>query len=234
MLTLNELTQALPTHLKSSASQSLVDLVNNVSSDPEAAEAVKENFVSFTSILKDGKFKIEDYLNAVAYVSYKLMGNSNREAYAKTFPTRYQALVARGASEKDISSYVSIYNQRKLVTLLMEQTLVPSWLLNQSVFQQAINTQVALMTGANSEKVRCDAANSILTHLKRPEKKEIQLDLGIAETSGMKELKEMLTTLAEKQQAAIGGGMQTKEIAHQALSRVSGEVVEAEVVNDDE
>lgn len=238
MLTLQELTEALPTHLKSSASQHLVDLVNNVSSDPEAAEAVRDNFITYTSILKDGKFKTEDYLNAVAYVSYKLMGHSNRDAYAKTFPTRYQALVAKGTSEKDISSYVSIYNKRKLVNLILEQTLIPTWILNQNTYQEAINTQALLMVNSKSDMVRTQAANSILTHLKRPEKKEIELNLGIRETSGMNELKEMLTALAEKQQAAISGGMQTREIAHQRLvpqnSEEVGEIIEAEVLNDDD
>ena len=73
--------------------------------------------------LEKAQFKTEDYLNAVAFVSYKLMGHSNQEAYFKTFPTRYQDMLAAGKSQKDISSFVSIYAKGKLVNLILEQFL---------------------------------------------------------------------------------------------------------------
>ena len=135
MLTKEQIEKAVPAHLKSNITQSLVDLVNNVSGDPEFAEQVRQNFISYTSVLKDGKFKTEDYLNAVTYVSYKVMGYSNQESYAKTFPQRYAALVAKQTSSKDIAAYVSAYNKGKLVNLILEQTLVPSWVLNQDLYQ---------------------------------------------------------------------------------------------------
>ena len=217
MLTLQEITEALPAHLKTCASQELADAVNAVSTDPEAAREIRENFLSYTAVLKEGRFKIEHYLDAVAYVSYKLMGYSNHESYVRTFPQRYAALAARGASPKDVSAYVAAFHKNKLVNLILEQSLIPSWVLNQDAYQKAINAQLDLMTNSKSDMVRTQAANSILTHLKRPEKKEIGLSIGLAETSGMTELKDMLTALAEKQQAAIGSGMTTREIAHQPL-----------------
>lgn len=232
MLTVQELKEALPAHLKSNATQGLLDRVNAISTDPEVLAQIKENFVSYASVLKEGKFKTEDYLPAVAYVSYKIMGYTNQEAYARALPDRYANLVARGATNKDISAYVAAYAKGRLVNLIMEQTLVPVWVLNQEIYQKAINTQAMLMMTAKSEKVRADAANSILTHLKRPEKKEIDLNIGVTETSGMKELKDMLTELAEKQQAAISSGMTTKDVAHQSLKQV-GEVIDAEVVKDE-
>lgn len=218
MLTLQELTEVLPPHLKTAASQELVDMVNGATTDPEVAREIRGNFVTYTSVLKEGRFRIEDYVNAVAYVSYKLMGYSNRESYVRTFPDRYAALVARGATEKDISAYVAAFHKNKLVNLVLEQSLIPSWVLNQDAYQKAINTQVDIMNDPKSGPMaRTQAANSILTHLKRPEKKEIGLNIGLAETSGMTELKDMLTALAERQQAAIGKGLTTREIAHQPL-----------------
>ena len=229
MLTIRDLEQALPAHLKSSASQSLLDMINNASTDPQAAEMIRENFMSYTGVLKEGRFKTEDYLHAVKYVSFKVMGFTNQEAYARTFPQRYQSLITRGASEKDISAYVAAYNKGRLINLVLEQTLIPSWVLNQDTYQKAVNKLAMLMATARSEKVQCDAATSLLTHLKRPEKKEIELNLGIAETSGMRELKGMLTDLADKQRSLIEGGVRTREIAHQKL--VHGEEIpEAELV----
>lgn len=217
MLSLDELKQALPSHLRSAASQDLLDKVNQISSDPDMAREIRDNFVSYSIVLKDGKFKTEDYLNAVAYVSYKVMGYTNAESYKRTFPDRYTGLVARGASDKEISSYVSAYNKNKLVNLVLEQTMIPIHILNQDAVQKAINVQVELMTTANSEKVRADAANSILTHLKAPETKKFELDIGVKETQGMNELKNMMTQLAERQLELIAQGVQTREIAHQTL-----------------
>lgn len=218
MLTLDELKQAMPPHLKTAASQDLCDKINQVSVDPEIAEQIRGNFVSYTSVLKDGKFKTEDYLHAVSYVSFKLMGYNNTESYKRTFPDRYQALVARGASDKDISAYVSAFAKNKLVNLIMEQSLVPTWVLNQDVYQKAINVQAELMIGANSEKVRTDAANSLLTHLKKPDSHKVQIDLGVKENTGMNELKDMLTSLAQRQIDLIGQGISTQEIAHQSMA----------------
>jgi hypothetical protein len=218
MLTQDMLREVLPAHLKSAATPSLLNKVNNLTADPEFNETLRQNFVSYTGVLKEGRFKVSDYLNAVAYVSLKLLGFTNQESYSRTFPARYQALVARGADEKEISAYVSQYNKNKLVNLILEQTLVPTWVLNADVYQKAINRQAWLMDNAKSELVQMQAANSILTHLKKPETKhEIDLNLGVQESAGLKELKGMLVDLAQQQQNAIGQGIHTKTIAHQPL-----------------
>lgn len=69
-------------------------MVNSISSDPQAASTIRENLISYSGVMRDGKFKTEDYVNAVAYVSYKIMGYTNQESYQRTFPSRYQALMA--------------------------------------------------------------------------------------------------------------------------------------------
>lgn len=217
MLTQSELKDALPVHLKSAANQELTDTINNITTDPEFNQNFKENFISYTSVLMEGKFRIPEYINAVTYVSLKLLGFTNQEAYKRTFHGRYQKLVARGADDKEISAYVAAYNKTKLVNLILEQTLVPTWVLNQNIYQQAINVQAEMMLNANSEKVRVEAANSILTHLKRPEKQQVEVAIGVTENSGMKDLKETLAELAHQQQQLIAQGVNTKDIAHQDL-----------------
>ncbi len=217
MLTKEQIEKAVPAHLKSNITQSLVDLVNNVSGDPEFAEQVRQNFISYTSVLKDGKFKTEDYLNAVTYVSYKVMGYSNQESYAKTFPQRYAALVAKQTSSKDIAAYVSAYNKGKLVNLILEQTLVPSWVLNQDLYQKAINVQAELMINSTSDKVRCEAANSLLTHLTKPKEVGPLLNIDMRESSGMNEMRELLAKMASTQQQLISSGVPTHVIASQDI-----------------
>ncbi len=218
-LTLDQVTAAVPAQLRTSVTQHFVDMLNQLQVDPEMADNIKDNFLSYSGVLKEGRFKIEDYFNAVMYVSYKLMNMTNQDAYIRTFPKRHADLVARGASAKDISSYVAAYHKGKLVNMIMEQVMVPVWVLNQDMFQKALNVQYDLMTDVDmSGKVRTDAANSILTHLKKPEKMDFQLNMNTPESSGMKELTSALTNLANAQLEQIEkGNVKTIDVASSKL-----------------
>lgn len=226
MLTKQEVASAVPAKLKHSVTQDLVDKLNNISQDELHCETIKENFVGYTRILQDGKYKIEDYMNAVAYVSYKLMGYTNQDSYFRTFPDRHAALVARGATKKDISSYVAAYNKNKLVNQILEQSMIPIYVLNQDAVQKAINTQMEIMTDYDLPAVaRTQAANSILTHLVKPkEAAQIQLNIGTEESSGMKDLKSALVDLTLQQRQMIQSGVTAKEIAGSRITQ--GEVVD--------
>ena len=224
MLTKELVERAVPATLKSSITQELVDRVNASVADPIVAEQIRENFIHYVSVLKEGKFKTEDYLSAVMYVSFKLMGDSNGDAYMKTFPERYQDLLARGVSPKDRAAYVAAYARGKLVNLVLEQSMVPTYVLNQHMFQEALNTQFDLMQNAQSEKVRTEAANSILTHLKRPEVAKSQIDINLKDSSGMTEMKEAMRKLAMQQQQAIGQGHTARDIAAEPI--IDAEYVE--------
>lgn len=212
-LTLDELKAAVPKHLQSSATQELLDTLNQLQVDYDTAEVVRENFISYAKVLSEGKYKIQDYLNAVQYVTYKHMQYSNKDAYAKTFPQRYAALALKGASDKDISAYVAAYNKGQLVNKIMQQSLISPWILNQDVYQKAINTQMELMMTASSEKVRTEAANSLLTHLKPPEVKKIELAVDVKQDAGIADLQASMRQLAAQQLKQIEGGQSAREIS---------------------
>lgn len=226
MLTVADVERALPARLKTAATQGLVDKINQATTDPVVAEMIRDNFISYTGVLSEGRFKTEDYLNAVKYVSFKLLNLTNVDAYAKTFPQRYQSFLAQGLDSKAISSYVHAYNKGKLVQLIYEQTLVPTWVLNQNIHQEAINVQAELMRSADSEFVRMQAANSLLTHLAKPKAAGPLINLDMRETSGMSELKDTLSKLAQQQKELIQSGITAKAIAEQ-------DIIEGEVVKDD-
>ena len=212
--TVELLQKTLPSNLRTSATQGMVDMLNNVSNNQQEAELIRENFLGYTAVLSEGKYKTEDYLNAVKYVSFKLMKCSNEEAYVKTFPQRYQRMVKDGVKPKDIGAYVYAYSKNKLVNRIMEQTMVPSWVLNQDIFQEAINTQASLMRDPDvSPKVRSDAANSLLTHLAKPKEAGPLINLDMRDTSGMKEMKELLVRMAQQQQGLIKDGVTARDIA---------------------
>jgi uncharacterized protein (UPF0332 family) len=236
MLTREMVEKALPPSLKGAATQGFTDQINGLSSDPIIAEQIRENFLSYSRVLQEGKFKTEDYLHAVAYVSFKIMGYSNQDAYYRTFPQRHAALLAKGTTQKDISAYVSAFHRGKLVNLILEQSLVPVWIINQDNYQKAINTQVEIMEDTkNPALARTAAANSILTHLQKPKEAVNKLQVEIAESVGMKEMRQLLSDLAQRQREAIESGMSTKAIAEQRIIDVTPvQVIEGVLVKDSE
>ena len=217
-LTVEELKAALPDRVKKSLNQELIDQINLTLAEPELYEAYRDNLLSYTKVMADGKFKIPNYIDAVKYVSHKLMGCTNIDAYSKTFPGKIARFTAQGVSSKDIASYVTAYNKSKLVNLIFEQTLVPHYVLNQDLYQRALNVQAELMVNANSEKVRSDAANSLLTHLKMPETQKVELNIGVKEDSSIDALRQATMALAREQRLMVeSGSMNAQEVAHSRL-----------------
>lgn len=217
MMTLDELKQSLPAASRNLASQDLLDRINTSMTDPQMVEMYKENLVDYVSVLQSGKFKTSSYVDAVRYVTFQLLGHNNQDSWAYTFPDKYQDLVARGVSSKTISSYVSAYNSGKLVKQILEQSLVPFWLANQRIRQEALNVQAKLMYDAESEYVQTQAAESVLKHTEKPKEVGPLINFDMRENSGMDELKGMLNTLASKQIEAINSGVSTKEVAGQTI-----------------
>ena len=234
MISRELLLKAMPPALKSAATQDLADKLNNIQTDPLVAEQIRENFISYTGVLKDGKFKTEDYLTAVAYVSFKLMGMSNLDAYIRTFPDRYQTLVSKSTPSNIIAAHVTSYNKGKLVNLILEQSMVPTWVLNADVFQKAVNTQLEIMTNPDvNARDRTAAANSLLTHLKRPEAVKAEISLELKENSGMNEMRKAMEKMAEQQRDLIGQGVPTALIAAQPIVEAEFDEVEAEEGTDE-
>lgn len=225
LITKDQFKKVVPKNIKGRITEEVIQGINNIIGDDVVKENFRENLLGYTGVLQDGRYKIQDYINAVKYISFKLLGSSNIEAYAKTFPERYQKLVDEGADSKTMSSYSTAYNKNQLVNKIFEQTLIPTHVLNADVYQKAINVQAHLMLHANSEKVRTDAANSLLNHLKKPETQKVELDIGYKEDKSIQELREATMALAKQQREMIQSGvMNAREVAHSKV--IEGERVE--------
>lgn len=217
-LTVDQFKQVMPKQIQGKITEELVDKVNQLALDDEFKEQYRDNLLSYTSVMQDGKFTMEQYLNAVRYVSFKLMGDTNIKAYMRTFPDKYKGFKQKGVADKDIASYITAYNKTKLVNLIFEQTLIPSHVLNADMYQKALNVQVELMMEANSEKVRSDAANSILTHLKPPETKKLELEVSHKESSVIDDLRSAVADFSRVQKDAVASGsISAKDAAHSKL-----------------
>ena len=227
-LTLDTFKAVLPKQFKERVSQELVDSVNLIFDDPYEREVYRDNLLSFSSVLQEGKFKLESYIDAVRYMGFKMRGDLNKTAFIKTFPDRYQAHLDKGTSDKDISSYVSAYNKSILVNKVREQTLIPSYILNADMFQGALNKQYQIMNNDDASfKVQSDAANSIMTHLKVPEAVKMELEVTQKEDKAIDQLRAAIQEFTERQLSSIReGNSSALSVAHGSLFNNAGKVIE--------
>ena len=207
-ITVDQIREALPPSMRSNVNEDLASALNQINKDPYMAETIKGNFISYTNVLLEGKWGLKAYLDAVAYVSYKMMGYKSIEAYMRTFPDRYNNLISSGANKRTIDAHVGAYNSGKLVNNLLQQCLIPSWVLNQHHYQDAINVQVELMNSAKSELVRQKAADSLMTHLSKPEKAGIEINIDRDQNTNkeLAAIHEELARLANTQIGAMKDG----------------------------
>jgi hypothetical protein len=219
MVTLDAVMDAIPPNFKGSVTQALVDKLNNLAKDCDVedftADTMRHNFVTYADILKEGKFKLTDYMNAVKFVSFCMMNMTAFDAWCKTFPERHHALVKKGTSKKDMSSHVSMYKKGELVNMLMGQITVPFHIYNLGARQKALDAQLRLGLTASSDLVRTQALNSVLVHTTPPAPvKNSQLSVTVDASDSLKALTESMRQLATKQrQAIVDGTVNTKSLA---------------------
>jgi len=93
--------QTLPKKRHNTITDDLVTDLNRLLSAEEidVQESIVENFVTYSKIVQSGKYSIEQYLNAIKYVSFKLMDYSNIEAYQKAYPERYEKHIRKYEAE---------------------------------------------------------------------------------------------------------------------------------------
>ena len=191
--------------VKVAISDELLDKINDITTNGDMAEYYKENLLTFSTVLSLPNVSMSAYINAVQFVSLVLNDHSYTKAWARVFPDRYQRLLDQGVPAKDIQGHVTGYRKTKIVTKIMEQALVPSYLYNMSLFQEAINTQASIMRDERAlNKDRIAAADSVLKYTQIPEhlitnKQEI-VDKGM---SIIELLANSVNSLAEAQRDSI-------------------------------
>jgi hypothetical protein len=204
-------------------------------------DAFQENIITYANIMEGSRYSIRQYVNAVKYCSYKLMGYTNRDSYKMAFPTKYKEALekyrALGFEDRFIWDYkispqVVQYNGGKLVNAIMEQSIIPPHILNQGLYQEALNVSADLMRNAKSDFVKMTAADNIMSQLKPPEISKIKMDISYVENDAIKKLKEVTQELAISQRKAIeSGAMSSKEIAE---TNILAEVEEVDIYDVEE
>lgn len=211
-LTVEALREVMPKRQKKNITPGLVDKLNKLVADPEERAYFLENLQGYTHVLQDPHVKLDSYIFAVKYVSYKMMGMTNQDAWCKTFPDRYQRLISINKTGSHLRATVSGYNSNKIVVQVYEQAMIPVYVANADVFQKAVLTQAELMTDSKvSDKVRSDAANSLMTHLKPPDTKKLELAVALTEDDSLRQMRGALTELALAQRDNIKLGVSDAE-----------------------
>ena len=236
-MTIDELKNAIPKHRRNLITQNVVDVFNGIEGEhgEDFVEHYKQNFVSMSTVMKGGLYSTKDYMNAVKFVAFKLIENTDIDAYHLTFPERYERLMRLheeyGTEEEirsaKVSPFVTAYKKTDLVTKVLEQSLVPSRILNAPMFQQALNIQMKIAMTARSEQVKSQAAESVMKYTMSPEVQKIELEVGVKGQDEILSLRTEMHRLASQQQATIESGTNTSlEIAEATLLH---EIIEGEV-----
>jgi len=213
-ITFDMLALALPKGKRNLLTEELVEEINSNLTNPLLEEHLRDNILGFMNVLQEGKYKLQEYFNAVRYCTYRLSGNAQNQSYVKTFPDRYQRYVSKDTPQKDISGIISVYNKSKLVTAIMAQSMIPIHISNQDLHQQAILKLADLMMNAKSEKVQSDSAGKLVDVLKAPDVAKIELDIGVSTDGAISDLMAAVGSLAKiQQERIIDGTVTVKEVA---------------------
>jgi hypothetical protein len=229
MLELATVKKLLPKSHRTLITQEFLDRIEESVTDSAVAEQVKENFITYLNVLSKGRYKMEDYLSAVKYISFKLLGYSNIDAYAATFPERYARLVREG--QQKIDAFVAMYNKNKLVTQIYEQTMVPTYVLNAPLHQEALNALAEMIRDPSVRGMtKVKACDTILQHTKQPEVVKGELSINIDQQDTIADLRDVTEKLAQTYRKTLESGYKTlKEVSEAKIIDVEYDTIEEDL-----
>lgn len=209
-VTPEEIKRIYPVKVNPTVLQRASDIINASVQDMDyvLAKEFRDNVFGFIDIIKESKHRVafEDYVNACKFVTFKMAGNTDIRAYALTFPDRVRRMEREKVPNSHLYQYANLYAKNKTVVEVMTKVMIPTHVLYQDIFHKAVKTQAELMQTAKSEKVRADAANSLMTHLKTPEIKKAELQVNVGSTGAIDQLSEALANLSGKQSEMLSQG----------------------------
>ena len=221
MLPIETVKKLVPKSQRGLITQDFLDKIEASIQNSLIAEEFKNNFITYLNVLSTGKYKMEDYISAVKYVSFKLLGYSNVDAYAATFPDRYERLKREG--QEQIEAFASMYNKNKLVMQIYEQTIVPTYVLNAPLHQEALNELAKMIKDPSVRGMtKVKACEAILQHTKQPEIVKGELTIGIEQQDTISELRDVVEQLAEVNRLSIARNVKSiKEVAEAKIIDVT-------------
>lgn len=228
-VTVEELKILYPVKVAGKVLEQAAEILNTATEDMDyvMAKEFRDNCLSFIDILKNSKSRVSfaDYVNACKFATFKLAGNTDVRAYALTFPDRIRRMERDKVPNSHLYQYASIYSKNKTVVEVMAKLVVPTHIMFQDIFHQAVKVQSELMLDDKiSPKVRSDAANSLMTHLKTPEVKQAELKVDVQGSGAIEQLAEALGSLSGKQSEMLREGRYSlKDIREATIIEVTAD-----------
>lgn len=215
LLSVDGLRKIYPKKANDTVLQECVNIMNDSikGMDSIMQEHYRDNLVNVIDVVKEGaNIKFADYVKAVKFCSYKMAGYTDTRAYSLTFPERIERMAREGISNANLYVYANSYAKNKAVVEIMAKLMVPTHIMFQDYFSLAVKTQVEIMTDDSvSPKVRSDAANSLMTHLKQPEIKQAELKISTNDSGAIGSLAEALNNLGSNQRELMLQGKYTMQ-----------------------
>lgn len=226
-LSYEELKERLPMNQGRLLSTRVVDMINEINSSEDFhRDQFIENMISYSSVLTTGRYKIEDYLKAVEFCSYKACGDTQLIAYQKTFRDEIAIKLRTTSRSPDFTSAASNYAKGKLVVGIMAQAQVPLNLFFAQEKFKLVGVLLDLAYTSKNERIKMESADKALGHLVDPTDNKIEIDLNVNQDSGVKSLEAKMDNLARLAVENItNGNMSVKELADSKTE----EIIDAEI-----
>lgn len=207
-LSIEQVRGSVPRSFRKHITEDFLDKLEDSLKGEDIANIIKENFLTYSNVLQgcDKNVNIWDYVNAVKFISYKIMGYSIDEAYKKVFPHKVETLIAEGKLNF-INKYANSYNKNKIVNKIYEQTLIPSYVLNAPLFQRALNVLASMI---ENDEVRgmakVKACEAILNYTKPPEIAKAEVTVNVQQSDAISDLREVAEAFAKNMRMSISDG----------------------------
>ena len=172
----------------------------------DSPEEFAEQLVTFSNVLKNGRYKTSHYIKAVQYATYRQMDMSMTESYKRTYPERCFNSEGEPKPSGTINALASLYDKTAIVQGILSQMQIPLHIMMMAERVKAANVLANLMINASSEKVQMESADKLLNHISIPETMKMELDVGFKTDDTLKELNDTLNKIAGVAQDRMKAG----------------------------
>lgn len=214
--TKEELQSKLP-EKKNTITDRVVNLINEANNDPMFnGDEFMKTMIDYKSVMEATSGSIPEYINALRFCAYLEAEGNITDAYKKArandkFVQDRCEAVSGSADYSALTAAASRYRKNPMVRQILTQSDMPLYLMFQGSRYKAVAVLADEMENSAFAKDRINAADKLLTHVKPPENIQVELDVGVKESSALEDLNMQLAEIAIKQKRSLEMGVGTLE-----------------------
>lgn len=229
MLDINELKEVLPETMAKNLKEADIAALARDLGSVETVRTFREGFLGYRNVIGMGKFDLNEYTNAVKFMTYVAMGCTNKDAYAYTFPERMKRYELNNVSEKAVSAYVSGYNRSKLIVEMRKQFAIPVYILNSDVPQKAINRLLTVIEKSKNDLAVVKACEALIVACAPPVDTKLTVDVNIKQDDEFEDMKKRIRDVSSMQRQIIEDGkVSARVVAEHRILEGSAHVIDVD------